>query len=157
MKKAIALFSASILSFCVVSWAEPEHEHDHDDDAPTSQPAQHISLEREMGAMGRQFKIIRKQVSDASQNASTLAAVLELEQHTLAAKSATPDSATTMPSDAENQEKLAAYQDKMVELLRTELNLEQALRSADNTRAQSLVDDLKGLESSGHHEFRQRH
>jgi hypothetical protein len=95
-------------------------------------------------------------VSDESKNASTLKAVMELEQHTLTAKSAVPHSATTMPTAPENQQKLVDFQDMMANVLRQELDLEQQLRANQNDKAAATVDALKGLESQGHSEFRPR-
>jgi len=128
---------------------------DDDDNAPAaSQPA--VSLEHEMEQMGREFKIIRNQVSDPSQNVSTLAAVLELEQHTLAAKSGIPRAATTMPTAAENADKLADFQATLLNVLRQELDLEEQLRANKNDKAAETVASIRGLESEGHREFRRR-
>lgn len=127
---------------------------DDDDAPPTSQPA--VSLEREMQGMSQAFRLIRKQVSDPSQNASTLATVLELEKHTLAAKSAVPHSATTMPTDAQNADKLHDYQTTMLNVLRQELDLEEQLRSNDNEKAAATVASIHDLETAGHKEFRPR-
>jgi hypothetical protein len=125
-----------------------------DDPPPSSQPT--ISLEHEMQAMSQQFKLIRKQVSDPAQNASTLAAVLQLEQHTLIAKSAVPRSATTMPTAAENADKLSDYQATMLNVLRQELDLEEQLRANNNDKAAETVKSIQGLEGEGHKEFRPR-
>jgi hypothetical protein len=113
-----------------------------------------VSLGREMGAMGRAYKLIRAQVSDPTKNASTLAAVLDLEQHTLAAKGAVLHSAATMPTADAKAAKHADYQGDMVTLLRHELDLEEALLANDNTKAAKAAADLHDLEEEGHKEFR---
>jgi hypothetical protein len=160
LKNQMTLFPKSLTSLAVFGavWAIVpvlRADDDHDDE-PTSQPAVHVSLEREMEGMGRSYKIIRSQVSDASQNASTLQAVMELEQHTLAAKSVVPRAATTMPTAAENAEKLADFQALMLNVLRQELNLEEQLRANQNDKAAATVASLRDLETQGHHEFRRR-
>ncbi len=128
---------------------------DDDDEGPKGgPPAGQVSLEREMGAMGRDYRIIRTQVADASKNASTLAAVVDLEQHTLAAKGAVLRTATTMPTEEEKKAKQADFQGDMANLLRTELDLEQALLAGKNDKAVKVAADLHDLETEGHKEFR---
>jgi hypothetical protein len=140
--------AGSLFTFAGMSRAQD------DDTPPASQPA--VSLEHEMEQMGREFKTIRNQLSDPSQNASTIAAVLELEQHTLAAKSAIPRAATTMPTAADNAAKLADFQATLLNVLRQELDLEEQLRANKNDEAAKTVASIRGLESDGHREFRRR-
>ena len=128
---------------------------DDDDDHGNAPPAAgHVSLEHEMGAMGKAYRIIRKQVSDSAQNASTLAAVLDLEQHTLAAKGAAVHSASTMPTDDAKKAKQTDFQIQMVTLLQHELDLETAMLANQNDKAVKIVSDLHDLETEGHKEFR---
>jgi hypothetical protein len=149
---ALALIG-SVGSIAAVLRADDD---DHDHDAAPAGQAPAVSLEHEMQAINRSFKIIRKQVSDPSQNASTLAAVLDMEQHTLAAKSAVPRSATTMPTAAENADKLDDFHAIMLSVLRQELDLEEQLRANKNDKAAQTVASLHDLESQGHQEFRRR-
>jgi hypothetical protein len=128
-------------------------DDDHDDH---QEPAGKVSLEHEMGAMGKAYKIIRKQVADPKQNASTLAAVLELEQHTVLSKGAVLRSAATMPTEDAKKAKQADFQGDMITLLRHELDLEEALLANQNDKAVKIVADLHDLESEGHKEFRPR-
>ena len=107
-----------------------------------------------MGAMGRDYKLIRAQVADPTKNASTLAAVVDLEQHTLAAKGAVLRTAATMPTAEEQKAKQADFQGDMVTLLRYELDLEDALLAGKNDKAVKAVADLHDLEGEGHKEFR---
>jgi hypothetical protein len=144
----------------LVTAAVPMLHADDDDKAPPARQGAaaagtgKIPLEREMKAMAASFKIIRAQVKDPSKNATTLAAVLDLEQHTLAAKNGLPHVATTMPTSAENTAKKSDYQGDMVTLLRHELDLEEALLASDNAKATEAVADLHDLEESGHKEYR---
>ncbi|MBV8782276.1 MAG: hypothetical protein JO353_12845 [Phycisphaerae bacterium] len=115
-----------------------------------------VSLEHEMGAMERDFHTIERQVKNSSQNASTLAAVLDMEEHTLSAKSVAPRSATTMPTTAANGEKEADYHAMMINLLREELNLEEELHAGQNDEAVKTVSAMNDLEHEGHDEFRPR-
>jgi hypothetical protein len=134
----------------------PALRADDDDHNDQPAPAGKVSLEHEMGAMGRAYRIIRKQIADPKQNASTLAAVLDLEQHTVLAKGAVPRSAATMPTDDAKKAKQQDYQGDMITLLRHELDLEEALLANQNDKAAKIVSDLHDLESEGHKEFRPR-
>ncbi len=147
---ALALFGCTAV-------IAPALRADDDDDHGGPPPATgHVSLEREMGAMGKAYRIIRKQVADPAQNASTLAAVLDLEQHTLAAKGAVVRSASTMPTDDAKKAKQTGFQSEMVTLLQHELDLEAALLENNKDKAAKAVADLHDLETEGHKEFRPR-
>ena len=113
-----------------------------------------VSLQREMESMGRDLDLLHDQVSDPSKNQSSLAAVSDMEQHTLAAKSAAPRSVTTMPTTAANAEKLQDYQGMMINVLRQELDLEEQLQASQNDKATQTLSALEQLEDAGHKEFR---
>jgi hypothetical protein len=117
-------------------------------------PAGNVSMEKEMGAMSKALKIISKQVADPTKNSSTLAAVLDLEQHTVAAKGAALRTAATMPTADAKAAKQADFQGDMVTLLRHELDLEEDLLANENDKAVKAVADLHDLETQGHKEFR---
>jgi hypothetical protein len=151
------------LTGCLVATIGSLRADDDDHGGPPPGPAgRHqgsggpVSLGREMGAMGRDYKLIRTQVSDSTKNASTMAAVLDLEQHTLAAKGAAVRAATTMPTADAKKVKQDEYEGDMVTLLRHELDLEEALLANENDKAVKIVADLHDLEAEGHKEFRPR-
>jgi hypothetical protein len=137
----------------------PSLRADEDDEhhqQPATASSGQVSLEREMKSMARDYGTIRKQVADPKQNASTLAAVMDLEQHTVLAKGAALPTAATMPTDDAKKAKQADYQGDMVTLLRHELDLEEALLANQNDKAVKIVADLHDLEGEGHKEFRPR-
>ena len=133
-----------------------------DDDAPKrpappaagAPGAAKVSLEAEMKAMGRDYRTIRQQVKDSTKNASTLAALADLELHTVIAKAAIPRTATTMPTEDQKKEKATDYRKDMADLVRTELDMEDALLSGDNDKAAKISDTMHKLEESGHQNFR---
>ncbi len=110
-----------------------------------------VSLGREMGGLNSDVKKIKAQVSDASKNASTILAVIDMEQHTANCKTAPPKMPTTSPTDTS---KLDDYESMMSNLLRTELDLEEQLRNNQNDKAAETVKLFKGIEDDGHKEFR---
>jgi soluble cytochrome b562 len=164
----LAVFSAIGMAVPVLRADDDDHgpppqnhsagpgDHPHPADPPPGAPPR-VSLEREMKAMSHDLKTIRGQVKDPTKNASTLAAVQDLEQHTIAAKSATPHVATTQPTPAANAAVKTDYQGDMINLLRHELDLEDALLTNDNDKAAKAADDLHDLEDQGHKEFRPKH
>jgi hypothetical protein len=113
-------------------------------------------LHETMEAMGKAFKAIRSQVSDPTKNESTLQLVVELERHTLAAKSMTPRGAATRPTD-ERAKYLADFRTDLANVLRGELELEEALLDNKNDKAAEAVQTLADMMSEGHKEFRPKH
>lgn len=135
--------------------------HDHmggppnrsDNDAHDSPHA--VSLGHEMKSMGHAYKMIRSQVKDPTKNASTLAAVLNMEQHTLAAKSATPPVlGNDHPTAAEVAKTKAAFEVEMITLVRRELDLEVALLANDQSQAIKDAAALHSVQEQGHREFK---
>jgi hypothetical protein len=113
-------------------------------------------LHEEMEAMGKAFKKIRSQVSDPTKNESTLQLVNELERHTLAAKSMTPRGAATRPTD-ERAKYLADFRVDLANVLRGELELEEALVDNKNDKAAESVQSIADMMSQGHKAFRPKH
>ncbi|HEY7087231.1 MAG TPA: cytochrome b562 [Tepidisphaeraceae bacterium] len=121
---------------------------------PSSRPAgRPENLHRNMETMGRAFKKLQAQVKDASQNESSLALVLQMEQSTLAAKAQIPDPVAKL-SGEERAKQQTEYRMMMVSLLREELELENNLLNNDNTKAAESVAALVQLQKDGHKEFR---
>jgi hypothetical protein len=110
-------------------------------------------LHLEMEAMGKSFKALRGQVSDPTKNESSLQLLEDLEKHTLAAKAMTPRGATTRPTD-ERAKYVADYRTDMANLLRVELEVEEALLDNKNDKAAEAVKTLADMMGEGHKEFR---
>lgn len=120
---------------------------------PATPPAGADDLHHGMEAMGKTFKALKGQINDPTKNQSSLALVEELEKQTLAAKGMTPRGASTRPTD-ERAKYLADYRIDMANLLRGEIELEEALIDGKQDKVaeafQSLVDQM----TEGHKAFR---
>jgi hypothetical protein len=140
---------------------------EHDDEGPRRPPATRpttrpggpgggagapVSLHREMESMGRAFKALQKQISDPAQNASSLALVAALQQHTMLAKNATPPKNQEDPN-ADKAQSAADYHGMMLNLLREELNLEEQLMDKQNDKATETLKSIDELHDQGHKEF----
>jgi hypothetical protein len=114
-------------------------------------PAQ--SLERNMSAMNRAFRTINTNVKDKTKNEATLAAVVQLQTATLAAKSQLPDAVEKMTGD-EKAKNVAEYRGMMAKLLAAEADLEGNLVAGDNEKAAASFDKIKEIQAAGHKEFK---
>lgn len=110
-------------------------------------------LHEAMEGMGKVFKAIKAQVSDPTKNESSLQLVEDLERRTLAAKAMTPRGATTRPTN-EQPKYVADYRTDMANLLRVELELEEALLDNQNDKATEAVKTMGDMMAEGHKEFR---
>lgn len=111
-----------------------------------------VSLHREMESMGRSFKTLQKQITDPAQNASSLALLGDLQQHTVLAKNAAPPKMPTV-SDAERPKHNADYRGMMLNLLRQELDLEEQLLDGKNDKAVETLKAMDVLQDQGHKDF----
>jgi hypothetical protein len=125
---------------------------------PTSQPAvPAISLGAEMNAMLHDYRLIKKQIKDPSANASTIAALVDMQQHTATAKNAPPvmapggfgaPAATQPTADA-----IAEYQTTLTRLLRDELEMEDLLRAGENEKAAAVIQKMDDRANHAHTRF----
>ena len=106
-----------------------------------------------MEKMGGAFRALRKQVSDASKNADSLAKVATIRQNAEASLKLDP---------ALTKEKPAAEQKKFVEQYRAEMKkfvelcgkLEAALKANNNAEAEKLCAAMGDASKAGHKEFK---
>ncbi|HTJ79207.1 MAG TPA: cytochrome b562 [Rariglobus sp.] len=110
-------------------------------------------LEKEMKAMNRAFRQLKKQAGDAAQNASSLALVAQMEKAAAAAAGLTPAKAADLPEkdrdafEADFKAKMQKFSDELAKV-------EAAFKAGDNAAAAKLVADLGAQERAGHKEFR---
>jgi hypothetical protein len=115
--------------------------------------AQPESIGRAMGAMGRSFATLRKQIKDSSKNESSLAAINELQRATAVAKGQLPPMIRSLPKD--DQAKSAGeYRTMMHNLLKLEVDLEDQLLDGKNDKAAETLDQIDELQNQGHKEYR---
>jgi len=102
--------------------------------------------------MGRDFKQLQKQLNDPAQNASSLALVADLQQHTILAKNATPPKLPTV-ADADRPKHEADFRGMMLNLLRQELDLEEQLLDGKNEKAAATLKSIDEMQDQGHKDF----
>ncbi|HSV16105.1 MAG TPA: cytochrome b562, partial [Tepidisphaeraceae bacterium] len=122
---------------------------------PTTRPGgarASVNLNHEMESMGRAFKALQRQINDSAQNASSLALVGELQQHTMLAKSAAVPKNVATPNEDPAQS-AADYHGMMLNLLRQELDLEEQLLDNQNDKAAATLKSIDELQDQGHKEF----
>jgi hypothetical protein len=151
--KRLFIVACTALSFVIITpmlRAEDEKEHK----APATQRGAQraVNLEHEMENMGRALKKLQGQISDASQNASSIVLIQQMQASTVAAKSVVPGRIARLP-DAEKTEKLKDYRSMLLSLLRLETDLEEHLMDNDNTKAADVLQQMGDLQKKGHDEL----
>jgi len=110
-------------------------------------------LEKEMKTMNKAFKQLKKQVADASQNASSLTLVAQMEKAATASVALIPEKAADLP-EKDRAAFTASYVAKMKDFSAALAKLEAAFKAGDNAGATKLLTDLGNLERADHKEFR---
>jgi hypothetical protein len=139
---------ATVLSLPLAATAQPQPASP----APAAgAPAQ--TLERNMSAMNRAFRTINTNVKDKTKNDATLAAVVQLQTATLAAKAQLPDAVEKLTGE-EKTKKVSEFRGMMAKLLQAECELEANLIAGDNEKAAATFATIKDMQTAGHKEFR---
>jgi hypothetical protein len=144
------LFVAALSAALFV--AAPMIAHAAEDEAPKKPAAKPGDLHSEMEAMNKAIRTLNKTITDANKKDANLAAVNDLEFHTIACKGIIPKGAATQPADVKDKY-LAEYRKQMGEVLKTELELEQQVMAGDSAKAQETVKQLRQMEKDGHKIF----
>lgn len=113
----------------------------------------HTELGDHMEKVGKAFKQLRRQVSDASQNDSSLALVAKMRTELSAASLLKPAKEADLPPD-QQADFQAKFQDGMKEFLGQLDKLSDMLKAGDNAGATEQVKKLGGLERQDHKQFR---
>ena len=129
-------------------------------DAPPAAPAAaapakapKTELEKSMGAMGKAFRTLRRQVSDSTKNASSLELVATIRSAADAASKLTPAKAEDLP-EADRPQFVADFQSGMKDLAAGLDKLEADLKANDNTAAAADYKDIGSIEGKNHKKFR---
>ncbi len=101
-------------------------------------------LEVPMDAMGDAFKALRKQVGNASANASSLGLVATLRENATAARGLAPDSAEAADAAA-RPAFLEGFRAQIDRLLASLATLEAQLRDGKNDDAARTVEEIVGI------------
>jgi soluble cytochrome b562 len=128
--------------------------------APAHGPGEHHHPETELGkrmeTMGHAFKKLRKQIGDASQNASSLELIATARSAAEEALKFTPEKTETLP-EAERPKFIADYQDGIKQLIAKFDDLSAALKANNNEEAQKIFKDIGSFQRKEHHEFQKEH
>jgi soluble cytochrome b562 len=111
------------------------------------------TLEKEMQAIEKPYKQLGRYVKDATKNQRSLSLIADMEQHTLVAKGMTPKIPKSVPED-QHAKYLSDYRAMMVNMVREELDLEEALIEGKNDKAAESIKALHDIEEQGHKEFK---
>ena len=106
-------------------------------------------MHSEMGAINRAYRALNKSVADPAKKDASLASVNEMQLHTVAAKGEIPKTAATQPADKRDQF-VAGYRKGIIELLKTEIELEEQIIAGDTAKAAETLKKMKQMEKDGH-------
>jgi cytochrome c556 len=110
-------------------------------------------LGKEMSAMNKAFRQLKKQVADATQNASSLELVAHLKKGAEASVDLIPEKAAGLP-EADKAAFVEKYKKEMKEFVAALDKLEAAFKAGDNEAAGKLLTELNAMQKAGHKEFR---
>lgn len=125
----------------------------HAQPAPASAAKEETELDHKMEDMNGVFRKLRRQISDASANASSLELVAKLRKASEESVALIPAKAEKVP-EADRAKFVADYQAKMKEFIAEVDTLKAALEAGKNDDAAKIVTKLGNLQKSGHREFR---
>lgn len=131
----------STISLAADAPAAPAHKEDHE------------ALEHAMEQMGKAFKGLRQQIADPTKAPANLELIATLQRGTVEAKRHLPPSIMHLP-EADRKTKAVEYQQMMINLLRAELDVEDALLEGNTEKAVAALNSVHDLEEAGHQDFR---
>ena len=111
------------------------------------------SLEGTMKAIARAYKGIGRQLDDAQQDAATLKLISDLQAATAASKGILPPQLEGKTDDA-SVKAAGEYRKQMLESLKLEITMEDALVAGDRQAAKDAYGKLEAAMKEGHKDFR---
>jgi len=125
------------------------HAADGADRAPTTQS----TMEREMQLIEKPYKQLQRYVKDPKKNEKSLALVTEMQIHTILSKAIVPKVPDSVPAD-QRAKYISDYRAMMANMVREELDLEDALIEGNQAKAVESMKSLHDIEEQGHEDFR---
>lgn len=144
---SLSAFTLASVSFSSAVLAEP---------APrviAAAGGEETELDGKMDDMNGAFRKLRRQINDASANASSLELVAKLRKASEESAKLVPEKAAKLP-EAERAKFVADYEAKMKEFIAEVDKLKAALEVGKNEEAAAVLNKLGSLQKSGHREFR---
>jgi len=144
MKKRPLILTLSLLLACVPNIQANSHkdgEHEH------------TALEDEMSAMNKAWRSIRRQIKDPAKNESTLKLVAKVKGHAEKSAKLTPTLADEK-SGSDKKKFVEGYQKAMKKTVGLISQLEAALKSGDNAKAEEIVGKINDARKHGHDKYK---
>lgn len=143
-----ACLATALLCFVVARARVPRQEVQEQEGADL----QESELAHHMEAIEDGVRSLRKELKDESSWPAALATLAEVQRLSLACKLLAPETARALP-EAERAALVRAYRGTMVEFLRRQLELEDALLVGDAAAVQGAFERLREMEDSSHERF----
>ncbi len=118
----------------------------HAEDKPDS------PLAVEMKGMSKDFKMLKKQVGDPAQKASSLDLIADMEKHAKAARELVPANTSKVPA-ADRDKWMADYKQQIDGLLAAYEKLQTAVSGDKPDEAKADMDAILGIKRKGHEVF----
>jgi soluble cytochrome b562 len=149
---------ASILPLALILSAAVVHAQDAaapaaPADSSAAPKPEKTPLAKDMDKINRSFRALRKQISDATQNDSTLTLLATIHDSATAAAKETPAKAADLP-DADQAKFNSDFQSKMQEFITAVDKVTADIKGGDNASAATDLKALASLERDDHKQFR---
>jgi soluble cytochrome b562 len=109
-------------------------------------------LSKEMGGIQRDFRSLRKALSDPTQKDAAVALVKDMEAHATKAKGFDPSKTKDIPA-ADKDQFLVDYHKQMDGLITDLQSLEAAVSAGNTADATALLNKIQGDKREGHKKF----
>ena len=110
-------------------------------------------MEKEMGAMNKAYKALKKTIEDASQKEANLKLIAEIKKTAEASTKMDPKTAADQPA-ASKAAYLEKYRAQMAALSKEVAALEAAVTAGNTAAAKASFDKLNDLKKKGHEDFK---
>ncbi|HEX2852152.1 MAG TPA: cytochrome b562 [Opitutaceae bacterium] len=124
-----------------------------EDGAPKAAAKEETELDHVMDRLNKAYGKVRRQVSDATKNADSIAQVAIMKEAAEAAVKLEPKWKADKPAD-EQAKFVADYQAKMKETIAQIAKLEEALKAGNNEEAAKIFGVVRDAQKAGHKEFK---
>ena len=115
--------------------------------------AEDTPMEKEMGAMNKAYKALKKTVEDPAQKAENLKLIAEIKRTTEVTAKMEPKTTADQPA-AGKAAYLEKYKAQMADFAKEVVALEAAVTAGNTTAAKASFDKLNELKKKGHEDFK---
>jgi soluble cytochrome b562 len=115
--------------------------------------AEDTPMEKEMSAMNKAYKALKKSVEDPAQKAENLKLIAEIKKTTEASAKMEPKTTADQPA-AGKAAYLEKYKAQMADFAKEVAALEAAVNAGNTAAAKASFDKLNDLKKKGHEDFK---